>query len=327
MRITTFEECQSEVFRLYGEKKYSESLAVALEAAKKFPDHASRTTFWIACLNCKLGNQDEALKRLDKGLKEGSWWHQDSLRDADLDPIRGRREFEEISRECARRRDEYAKTAKPELLIKDPPRFSGTSWPVVIVLHQRGGDKPGWTIRDWSSVLEGGVGLVIPWSSQVFDLDRRCWDDLETAEKDVDWAYSQLKRVKEVDLQRVVFAGFSQGAALAIYLAMRRAFPCKGFIAVAPSDWVVPEVQRAVERDRPSPAFTSFVQNSNPRGIRGSIFIGEKDPFLNKMEFLKDQMLRRGLNCKYSVEPGIGHEYPLNFDAKLIESVNFILGS
>ena len=312
---------------MYGERKYPESLSLAVEAARKFPDRASRTTFWIACLNSKLGNHDQALKTLIEGLKEGLWWHEDSLRDADLDPIRGRREFEEISRECLRRRDEYSKTAKPDLLIKDPSRFSGATWPIVIVLHQRGGDKPGWTMRDWSSVLEMGVGLAVPWSSQVYDLDRRCWDNLETSEKDVAWLCSQLKRVKDVDLQRVVFAGFSQGAALAIYLAMKRVFPCKGFIAVAPSDWVVPEAQRAVERDRPSPAFTSFIQSTDAHGIRGSILIGEKDPFLMKMEFLKDQMVRHGLECQYSVENGIGHEYPLHFDAKLIESVNFVLGS
>ncbi len=112
---------------------------------------------------------------------------------------------------------------------------------------------------------------------------------------------------------------------LAIYLTLKRPFPCKGFVAAAPSDWVVPESKRAVERDRPSEAFASFIKASDTRGIRGQIFIGENDPFLKKMEFLKDEMVRRGLECNYSVEPEIEHDYPHNFDRKLAESLNFIL--
>jgi predicted esterase len=322
----TFEDYQSDIFRLYRDKRYSESLEVALDAAGKFRDKMSRTTFWIACLNSKLGNLDQALEALEEGVEKGVWWHEDTLRDADLDPIRGRREFEEIAKECQRRKEEYAKTANPDLLFKDPAGSSEERpWPVLIVLHQRGGDRPEQTFRDWSSVLGRGIGLAVPWSSQTYDQDRRCWDNLEIAEKDMVWVYTQLKKRKDVDLQNVVLAGFSQGAALAIYLALKRVFQSKGFIAVAPSDWVVPEAQRAVERDRPSPAFTSFVQGSNAHGIRGSVLIGENDPFLAKMKFLKDEMVRRGSECSYSVQPGIGHEYPMNFATKLIESVSFVL--
>ena len=320
-----FDDYQNEVFRLYREKKYSDSLKVAIEAAKHFPDRTARTAFWIACLNSRLGNFDQALDALDEGLKKGAWWHEDSLSDSDLDPIRGKREFDRIRRECQHLKDRAAKGAKPDLLLVDPNVSSPKPWPVLIVLHQRGGDRPSQTAREWSSVLQSGVGLAVPWSSQVYDPDRRCWDNLEIAASDVIGIYSQLSKHKGIDLGNVVFAGFSQGAAVAIYASLKRIIPSKGFIAVAPSDWVVPEAQRAVERDRPSPAFTSFVQSSSAEGIRGRIFVGENDPFLRKIEFLKGEMVNRGLECKYSVESDIGHEYPRNFDGKLAESVDFIL--
>jgi len=323
--MKTFDYYQTEVFRFYLEKKYADSLRVASEAAEQFPDKTARTSFWIACLNARLGRLDEALEALTEGLRKGAWWHEDTLGDADLDPIRRTPEFDRIKKECYNLKSVSAKVAKPDLLVMDP-RVSGTeSWPVLIVLHQRGGDSPSQTSREWSSVLQRGFGLAVPWSSQVYDPDRRCWDNLEIAEKDMMWTYSQLSKHKGVDLEKVVFGGFSQGAAVAIYMSLKKILTCNGFVAVAPSDWVVPEAQRAVERDRPSPAFTSFVQSSSAHGIRGCIFIGENDPFLRKIEFLKGEMVDRGLECKYSVETGIGHEYPRNFGEKLAESVDFIL--
>jgi predicted esterase len=321
----TFDHYQTEVFRFYLAKKYADSLKVALEAAEQFPNKTARTTFWIACLNARLGRRDEALESLDEGLRKGAWWHEDTLSDADLDPIRQTPEFDRIKKECQHRKSLSAKFAKPDLLIIEPRVSSTASWPVLIVLHQRGGDSPSQTSHEWSSVLQRGVGLAVPWSSQVYDPDRRCWDNLEIAEKDLLWMYSQLSKHEGVDLKKVVFGGFSQGAAVAIYVSLKKTLTCKGFVAVAPSDWVVPEAQRAGERDRPSAAFTSFVQSSSADGLRGCIFIGENDPFLRKIEFLKEEMVDTGLECKYSVEPGRGHEYPENFEEKLAESVDFIL--
>ena len=312
--------------RFYREKKYSDALNVALEAFNESPKNKAHTTFWIVCLESRLGNLDRALQALHEGLKEGVWWPEVALQDSDLDPLRARPEFSLILAECQRLKEKSAKTATPELLVKSPTGVSRSKkWPVIMVLHQRYGNRPDQTINEWSSILRNGVGLAVPWSSQVYAPDGRCWDNLDTAEKDMRWAYAELKKHPGIDLNRLVLAGFSQGAALATYLTLKREFPCKGFVAVGPSDWVVPESKPAVERDRPGPAYASFIQASNAKGFRAQIFVGENDPFLSKIEYLKDEMIHRGLECRWSVEPEIGHEYPHSFDRKLAESLDFIM--
>src|SRR2546426_12570013 len=140
--MKTFDRYQTEVFRLYLEKKYADSLKVASEAAKRFPDKAARTTFWIACLNARLGRLDEAL---NEGLRKGAWWHEDTLSDADLDPIRRTPEFDRIRKECEHLKSVSAKVAKPDLLVMDLRVSGRESWPLLIVLHQRGGDSPSQT--------------------------------------------------------------------------------------------------------------------------------------------------------------------------------------
>jgi len=324
--MKTFHDLQTDVFRFYQKKKYSEALRAAIDASKEFPEHRARTGFWIACLQRRLGNLDQAVQTLREGLQEGIWWPEETLRDPDLDPVRSKPAFASILSECQRLKQSSARIAKPELLVKSPTEVSKSElWPVLVVCHQRYGARPDETSHEWSTIVRNRVGLAVPWSSQLFAPDGRCWDNLDVAEKDMTWVYSELKKHQGIDLDRLVLAGFSQGAALAIYLTLKRAFPSKGFIAVAPSDWVIPESERALERDRPSQAFTSFIQSSNGKGFRGQIFIGENDPFLKKIEFLKDEMVHKGLECKYSVEPGIGHEYPYNFDSKLAESLRFVL--
>src|SRR2546428_14066996 len=107
--MKTFDDYQTEVFRLYLQKKYADSLKVASEAAKRFPDKTARTTFWIACLNARLGRLDEALEALDEGLRKGAWWHEDTLSDADLDPMRRAPEVDRISKSCQDRNSASAK--------------------------------------------------------------------------------------------------------------------------------------------------------------------------------------------------------------------------
>jgi predicted esterase len=81
--------------------------------------------------------------------------------------------------------------------------------------------------------------LAVPWSSEVYAHDGRSWDNLEASEKDVKWAFSKLKEYR-LDSGNVVLGGFSQGGALSIYSVLKRIVPCRGFVAVATSDWIIP---------------------------------------------------------------------------------------
>jgi predicted esterase len=130
-----------------------------------------------------------------------------------------------------------------------------------------------------------------------------------------------------LDSERLVLGGFSQGGALAVYSALKRLIPCRGFVAVAPSDWVRPEEKRATERKQLSEPFASFVKASDCRGLRGVIIVGDKDPFFSKVQQLYTLMVGRGLDGKLIIEAGLGHEYPVGFDLKLKEAVDFVLGT
>ncbi len=325
---TEFGEYRSKVFRYYEQKKYGEALAVAREASKNFPDYDAKTSFWIACLENRLGNHDEAIQTLQSATRRGVWWPPGTLQDSDLDSIRNRQEFRAVEDDCRRLQQRAPKIVKPELMVRVPTGYSdGRDWPALVVFHARGGERPELSAEEWVPMLSTGTILAAPWSSQVGGSDVRCWDDWEVAERDVKWTFDELEAKYRLDLDRMVLGGFSQGGALSIYSALKRFVPCRGFVAVAPSDWVRPEEKLATERKELSEPFASFVKASDCRGLKGAIIIGDKDPFFPKIQQLYAMMVERGLDGEFLVEPGLGHQYPNGFQGKLKAAVDFALGS
>jgi len=326
MASTGFLDYRNRLFRYYNQSRYREALEVARDAAKKFPDYDVKTSFWIACLQSRLGHHAEAILTLQDAVNRNIWWPAEVLRDADLDPIRGRPEFKTLEAECNRlKREHVNQKASPDLLVRVPPGYGeGKEWPALMVFHQRYGERPELSSAPWLAVLSTGMILAVPWSSQVYAHDGRSWDSIEVSEKDIKWAFSKLKDYR-LDSKNLVVGGFSQGGALSIYTVLKRIVPVRGFVAVAPSDWIIPEEKPATERQLPSEAFLSIVEASDCRGLRGSIIIGDKDPFFPKIEQLYELMVQKGLEGQMQIEAGLGHEYPEKFEDKLRSALDFVL--
>ncbi len=322
-----FTDYRDRLMRFYNEKRYREALDVAVEASSQFPMYDAKTSFWIACLQSRLGEQDEAVLTLQHAVARKIWWPVEVFQDPDLDTVRERPEFRKVLEECDRlKHEEQSKGYAPELLVREPaagPEKSG--WPAFIAFHQRYGEHPELSSVPWESVLSRGMLLAAPWSSQLHAVDGRCWDNVAVGEKDVKWAFSSLRSRYSINPSKIVLGGFSQGGALSIYAALKKLVPSQGFVAVAPSDWIAPE-RRAFDRAGPSKEFRSFLETVDCRGFRGVIIIGEKDPFLPKIELLHHIMAERGLEGKFIIEPGLGHEYPEGFETKLGSAIDFVLG-
>jgi len=321
-----FQYYREQIFDLYGAGKYREALAVAFQAKEKFPERSAKTSYWIGCLQSRLGESEEALQTLEKASKDGLWWpDQALLMEPDLEPLQSRPEFKTIIAETQRLKQRALLTTKPGVMVLTPRNFSPEErHPLIIALTPRVG-HPGDFAEHWKVARNQGFLLAVPHSSQPISSEDYCWDDPERSEHDVAWAYKQVRDKYNIDTAKVILAGFSQGAALAMYLTLNRTFPCRGFIAVAMSDWVAPEDKPAGQRDHPSEAFASFIRARDVSGLKGVVIMGEKDAFLPKIKMPLEGMVERGFNCKIDVVQNLGHEFPTDFEKRLESATNFLL--
>ncbi len=326
MEAGNFQYYREQIFDLYGIRKYREALAVAFQAKEKFPERRAKTSYWIGCLQSRLGESEEALQTLGKASKDGIWWpDQALLMEPDLEPLQSRPEFKAIVAESQRLKQRALLTAKPGVMVLTPRNFSPEErHSLVIALTPRVG-HPVEFAEHWNGARDQGFLLAVPHSSQPISSEEYCWDDPERSERDVAWAYRQVRDKYNIDPAKVIVGGFSQGAALAMHLTLNRTFPCRGFIAVASSDWVAPEDKPASQRDHPSEAFASFIGAKEVRGLKGVVIMGEKDAFLPKIKMLLEGMIERGFNCKIDVVQNLGHEFPVDFERRLESATNFLL--
>lgn len=315
--LEDFYVLQKQIFELYNLGKYRKALVLAEKAAERFPEKNHRTTYWRACLCSRLGELDKSIQILKEATRTGLWWDEEGLKlETDLDPVRGRPDFKSFLAECNRLKLAAGAAASPELKVLTPDDYSPREVrALLIALHPRGEDFEDFT-RLWRHALSKGVVVALPRSSQPFGSHSRCWDDLARSEKEVVDAYSQLNSSYKLDQEKLILSGFSQGATLAIYLALKRSLPARGFVAIAPASTIIPSH---------SEEFTSFVKAVRNPDSRGWILVGDQDRFFERINVLHSGMKQNGLESEYVIEKGLGHDYPNDFALKLGRALDFVL--
>jgi len=113
-----FPHYRDQIFDLYNAREYREALSVAFQAKEKFPERHAKTSYWIGCLQSRLGESEEALQTLEEASKEGVWWaDQALLMEPDLEPLQSRAEFKAIIAESQRLKQRAVLTAKPGVMV------------------------------------------------------------------------------------------------------------------------------------------------------------------------------------------------------------------
>lgn len=312
MERIDFHRVRRQVFKFYGQGCYREALEVARAAKGRFPGKEGEIMWWIACLTCRLGNGEGALKILQEALRAGHWWGEYFLlNDPDLEPLRGRPEFKEILEVSKERQRAAQARARPRLLFLPPKARQGKS-PLLIALHWAGETAEAFAPY-WERARDLGFSVAIPQSSQVMREDGFGWNDGDLARRELAAHWEKLTREEQVDPKQVFIAGASQGGWLAIEIALARApIPARGFIAVIPA---IRDIQKLAEQ----------AKEAAKRGVRGVIITGEHDHFRSAVEDFFSQARNLGLRCELQVVRGLGHDFPDDFPARLGEALRFLL--
>ncbi len=308
-----FIELRNKMYRLYLEGRYSEAREVAEDAYARFKDEVSETSYWLACLNSVLHNEDKAIEILKSSLNAGIFWSPKQLEEEkDFDPIRNLEEFKEILEKCSQIFEEKQTQAKPERLVFYPDNFDEKKrYPLFVALHWKGGNAEKFSTH-WKHVLKRGYILLVPQSSQLFGPKRYCWDDWEKAKNEITNHILEIEKHNLIE-DDIVIAGASQGANRGIinFAFEDTSLNIKKFIAVIPPI-------------RDVSFYVPLLENGAKKGVKGYIIAGEKDMFTENTKELHSEMEKVGIQCKLTVIKGMGHEFPSNFDDYIDEALDYI---
>jgi hypothetical protein len=292
------------LFQAYQEGKYADAIAVAERLAVEYPEREANTFYWRICLYAVTGQKERALQAFEDALKRGVWWAEERLRsDSDLNSLQGDPEFERLVTLSEEKHLHI--TAEPELFVYRP---HGTGpFPLLIVLHARNSSAE----RDlpfWKSVVKQRWILAMPQSSQPSSPLSFVWDEREKAMNEIANHFNSLTKKYPVDMNQIIVAGFSQGAARAIELVMSGRIKANGFIAVVPSTIDLNELRAWAES---SPA-------------RGVLVSGGRDPRYEMFQQINKIFLEKELPLMFENYPEMPHEFPNDFEILLKKGLNFI---
>jgi dienelactone hydrolase len=287
----TFEELRWACAAHNRAGRHEEALACAEEAWRRFPEHRDFSWFLVAYANAALGRRSDAIAALEAAEAEDRLWRAGLLRNPGLEPLAQEPRFAAV---LARLRERItARGFQPRLLVTPPvPPEAGA--PLLLGLHGASGTADGFHVH-WLPAVELGCIVASVQSTQPTAGDAFCWDDREQVRRDL---HSVLPDVPPHG--EVVLTGFSQGAAVALQLALAGdVVPARAVIGVGPSFAPMAPLPRA---ERP---------------LDVVILHGAEDRWGVGVPPTVDALRAAGHDVHVEEVAGLGHEYPEDFAERL----------
>lgn len=308
MQSMTFRELSDQLVVLYNQRNFEEALQLIEQQREFFPEQATRTTFWRMCLLSLAGRPTEVLSVFQQGLDSGQWWSQELFADPDLDAVRDLPEFQRLVAIAEERYQEERTRIPRDQAILLPDAASAGKYPLLIFLHGRNGNKEV-HVEFWEAARQRGWLVVSPQSTQPIFPGAYCWDNPTQGIADVVYSYEQVLGQYEIDPQRILLAGFSQGSGMALTIALSGKIPARGFIGIA-SWWADPK--------------SLIPQTEEAKRLRGYFITGEKDHTVDTAKEIQNALRESNIRFNEETHADLAHEFPSDFATSFEKAIHFI---
>lgn len=272
---------KNKLFSLYFNKKFEDALKLAEFAYIKLPDNKADTLYWKACLYSLLNRQKESISCLNEAITHNIWWSPKILtNERDFDKLRNLPEFNNILNKM----DTYYKKANLNSKPKSIKQINNNKNKSFIVnLHWKDDNIYNYSKNFGNFYKKIKQNIIFIQSSQVSSSKGFCWDVVDKGINDVE----NILLNEEIEVSK--FSGTSQGAVIALLLAIKNKKPFYGFM----------------------PAITNFEELNLSHLPYWQVLIGENDPFFFYNHKLFEKFTE---NCRnFIVVKKCGHYFSKNF--------------
>ncbi len=279
---TQFEQTKLTLREAYSKGMIETALTIALNAEQAYPHERDTVLYWKACLYSLLDNKQEAIQALQRALQEGVWWSKKILEsESDFDHIRNEPEYRMIADAMEEIYTRACNAAKP-ICIRDKHKEGMQK---VLNLHWRNDNVEHY--RRYFPQSQN-VAMIYVQSSQVASSKGYCWDNKEKAINDIASVLgSELEDI-------TVFAGTSQGAVIALRLALQYK---KNYVGIMPA------------------LKDSSIENEiADKKSKYRFLAGERDGFYPVCKETNEKLKEKNIDSELISMGDVGHYFPEDFE-------------
>jgi predicted esterase len=297
----------------YRQGDWTRAIDLGLELVQLMPDHPVMQ-YNLACIYALNGNRHEALHWLGRAAASGFLQLSHLDADSDLDSVRDLPGYDGVRQAIVenhrRRRNKILKAAQssPPLIVAPQGHDPKSPSPLVIALHGYGDSGEHYPNVWGAAAGKLGAILAVPFGARVVG-DGRAWGDLDETETIVMLTLDQVKKDFEIDPERIVLTGFSQGGFMAMALGTRHPDVFSGVIPMAGG--YIPDIDQPPTADGGEPAFYFMV--------------GSRDKAISQVRRAAADYSEAGYAVKLRVVAGTGHSFPRDTDRELGKALRFVL--
>jgi dienelactone hydrolase len=271
--------------------RHEEALAVAQEAWRRFPERRHFSWWLVAYADVMLGRMSDAVAAIETAEEANHLWRIGMLRHRVLEPLRGDPRFAALLARAEARIAARAYRPRVIVTLPDPPDPDA---PLLLGLHGATSTAEDFHPH-WLPAAQLGCIVASVQSTQPATGDAFCWDDPDQARRDIATLLPELPPHGEV-----VFTGFSQGAAVALRLALAGdLLPAREVIGVGPS----------------YPPSSPVSGAGQPLDV--VILHGAEDRWKIGVPPTVEALRAAGHRVHVEEVAGLGHDYPADFAERL----------
>lgn len=321
MSDITFEQLSEQIESHFTSGAYTEGLALADRYAPQFSAAHPVLDYWRACLAARLDQPDRVVSILENALAQGTWYGEGLLRDSpSLEPMQGLPAYERLVDISRQMQAKDPAEAMPMLVVRPESECRSTEHPcpLLLFLHSNT-DTAAANLEYWGAAPQHGRLLALPQSSRAMWAGAYSWNDHESAAEDILPLYDKLTAQYALDSAQTILAGFSMGAEVALWLALARRIPARGFILLGPGGPFMDNIER----------WAPLIKESQDSGLRGAIITGLADKTIphDNVRALVTALNAAGIPTHHEEHIDLAHEYPPNFDERLLHALEYINGA
>jgi predicted esterase len=308
--ISTFSDFESRVNQLEKNGFYREAIQLTQKVWNQFPENEFDLMKEMIYLNEKTEQYTQNLNLWEAGHQKGYFFLL-SPRIKKYEPYLQYPQFTELSQTDEALRQAALKNSKTIYEVVLPALYAATlKYPLIIVFHG-GGSSLERAKRSWKIFppLTNDYILIYLQSYRPMDSGTFGWSSAdERSHREIKECYDEILDLYSVDTSQVYLTGISAGATMALDVSLKKILPVRGAIAFYPG--------------MPRKLTSETLITSKPK-----IFMlgGETDYYLPKQKQLVELFEKTGNQYTYKIIPGMGHEFPHDYERIMTESLSYFL--